>query len=103
MNSEQCVAEMELGLKAEPQDCSALVRQLRCLERFKLCPDELEESCVPRGFLCLWETLFSAPLTSVAINDMCMCVCLSVLLSFSGHGSIAPRVLNWGSSGQCSA
>ena len=51
---------------------------------------------------CLWETLFSAPLTSVAIHDVCMCVCvcLSVFLSFRGHGSIAPRVPNCGSSGQ---
>ena len=53
-----------MKLKAEPQDCSALVQQLRCLEDreggFKLCPDELEGSCVPRGFLSLGNFIFSS-------------------------------------------
>ena len=45
-----------------------------------------------RGFLCLWETSFSDPLTLVAINDVCLSVCLSVIYWSWVHGTTSSKL-----------
>lgn len=46
---------------------------------FKSYSDDLEESCVPRESLYLWETSLSDSLTSATVDGVCVCVCVTII------------------------